>query len=135
MAILLRQIYCGSYILRRIYYGRYITADLLRTTTKTAISRQMYSARSSRLLHPNLLVATRRPKDSPGPLYPAYVGTEALYGLPQGRAGVDPKFQEGADAPWKKEFTHKAPGPGQAPFYVFDNLNTYMQNVMSFSRC
>ena len=38
-------------------------------TTKTAISRQVYSARSSRLLRSNLLVGTHRPKESTGPFY------------------------------------------------------------------
>ena len=38
-------------------------------TTKTAISRQIESARTSRLLHSHLLVATRRPRNSPGPFY------------------------------------------------------------------
>ena len=67
---MLRKIYYGryvtAYILRQVYYGRYIMADILRPT-KTPISRQTYSARRSRLLHPNLLVATHHPKDSSGP--------------------------------------------------------------------
>ena len=58
--------YITADVLRQIYYGRNITADTLRTT-KTPISQQVSSARSVRLLHPNLLVATHRPKDSAGP--------------------------------------------------------------------
>ena len=49
---------------RCILYGRHITADIVRTT-KTAISRQISSAGSSRLLRPNLLIETQRPKASP----------------------------------------------------------------------
>ena len=41
-------------------------ADILRPT-KTAISQQISSARSSRLLCSNLPAATHRPKDSSGP--------------------------------------------------------------------
>ena len=85
MADILRQLYYGGCItaitediLRQIYYGRYygtsIMADILRAA-KTAISRQIYSARSSSiwLLHPHLLVATHRPKDAPWLLYVVYV--------------------------------------------------------------
>ena len=55
-------------IYRCILYGRHITADIMRTT-KTAISRQISSARSSRLLCPNLLIEAHRMKDSTGPFY------------------------------------------------------------------
>ena len=70
-------------VLRQTCYGRYITANLttvvLRTTT-TAISQQIYSASRSRLLHLNLIVATQRPNDSPGLLYPVYAENGALSG-------------------------------------------------------
>ena len=51
-----------------IYTCAHIYIERLRTTI-TAISQQYCSARSSQVLHPNLLVATHRPKDLPGPLY------------------------------------------------------------------
>ena len=94
-ANILRLMYYGIYIYRRIYtyiyiydgrcmmadvlgqvdYGRYITADILWQIhysryiayDRAAISRQMSSARGSRLLHADLLVATHRPNGSPGP--------------------------------------------------------------------
>ena len=70
MADILQQIYYGRYnaadMLRKIYYGRHITAAILRTT-KTTVFQQISSARSSQLLHPNLRVATHRPKNSTGP--------------------------------------------------------------------
>jgi hypothetical protein len=120
-AIILRQVYYSRYItadiLRQIYYGRYITADMLRTTTKTAISRQISSDRSSRLLHPNLLVATHRPKDSSGLFYAVYVENRPIFGRSQGQTGGDARFQEGVDAHGRKESAHRAPGPGP-PLYT-----------------
>ena len=68
-ADVLQQLYYVNYmmadVLRKIYYGRYVIADMLRTT-KTSISRQIASARSSRLLCATLAFGTHRPKDSPG---------------------------------------------------------------------
>ena len=61
-----------SGILRPLYFSRYTMADILRTT-KRAISQQMYSARSCRLLHANLLVAKHPPKDAPWPFYEPFL--------------------------------------------------------------
>ena len=84
-------------ILWQIQYGRYMTAYIYTylqiyiyihmyiyiyiASNKSVISREMYRARSSRLLHPNLLVAMHRPKDSsPGSFYPVYAENGALFG-------------------------------------------------------
>ena len=88
MAIISWQIYYCRYIaadiLQQIYYSRYITAYRLHTT-KTTISQQMNSARSSRLLNLNPLVAMHRPKASSGLFYHVYFDNRAPFGRPQSR--------------------------------------------------
>ena len=57
---------------------------------KTAICQPIYSARRSRLLHPNPFVATHDPKDSPGPFCYVNYESRALFGSlvrPWGRPG------------------------------------------------
>ena len=90
-AIILWQIWYSTYvtadILRPMYYGIYTTADILRTT-ETAISPQICSARSGRLLHPSLLVATHHPRE------PRDLPDSAMYRFrrvkPKDGARVDP---------------------------------------------
>ena len=75
MADISWQIYLSNYmtadILRQIYYSRYITADVLHkihdnqyiASAKNFHISEMYSARSSRWLHPNPSVATHHPSE------------------------------------------------------------------------
>ena len=89
-------------------------------TTKTAMSSQIYSARSSRLLHPNPFATTHHSKDPPGPFYHVYFENGALLvghraapvGLPQGRPGGEPLAPRNGRTPMGKESTHMAPEPG-----------------------
>ena len=94
-------------------------------TTKTAIARQIYSARSSRLLHLNPSVATHHPKESPGLLCGGYIRKGALFGRPQGQPGGKPRLLEGADAPWGKEFTDSAPGPATTLYIIYMHISEF----------
>ena len=71
-------------------------------TTGTAISQRMFSARSSRLLHPNPFVATRHAKNSPGPLYPVYVEDRVLQRVAIGPNWGSPKVSGRGGRPWEK---------------------------------
>ena len=65
MADILRVLYYGKYIMADISRQIYVMADILRPI-KTAISPQISTARSYRVLCSNLLVETHRSKDSIG---------------------------------------------------------------------
>ena len=63
------EIYYGRYIatdiLGQIYYSRYIIADIyIYIYIKADVLWQIYYAESSRLLHPNLLVAMHHPSEA-----------------------------------------------------------------------
>ena len=108
-------------------------------TTKTAISQQIYRARTFQLLHPNDFVAPYHPNDSPGLFHHVFLKNRAPFVHPQGPPGGAPSSQVGVYAHGRKESTHKAPGPG-SPFHIIHKciyiyIYMYIYTSWLFAQC